>query len=252
MRCIQPVECSSKLRIHQQSKVSRPHFFSTRSETNPDTIPGVTYCFGGNVYVSLTNESNAQLTMLAANGPGFTFPPGTGFEPLPIGQEPTGKEAAEQALEECRRLDKEEGVKTGGREVVFAGLGEPLFRLPALLEALELLHGRHEVSGVRLNTNGLVRSGDAVSVAKKLKARGLASVCVQLQTSCPSQYRKLVQPKDGLGFDDACNFVRALAGAGFQVQCSVVANPSVDVDAARSLAINELGAETFQSRPYFP
>lgn len=190
--------------------------------------------------------------MLAANGPGFTFPPGTGFEALPTGEEPTGHEAASKALQECHRLDKEEGAKEGGREIVFAGLGEPLVRVPALLESLQDLHGRPEVSRIRLNTNGLVHSRDASSVAKSLKAAGLSSVCVQLQTACPDQYQELVMPKGGLGFADACNFVRALTEAGFRVQCSVVAHPDVDVDAARSLAIKELGADSFQSRPYFP
>jgi len=204
------------------------------------------------VYVALTNECNAELTMLAANGPAFTFPPGTSFEALPSGREPTGKEAAEHALQECGRLNEMEGERQGGREVVFAGLGEPLLRLPALLEALHVLKQQSEVCAIRLNTNGLVPAMDATSVVESLKLAGLTSVCVQLQTASPSQHRELVQPKNGLDFSDACNFVSTLAKLGVLVECTAVARPGVDLEAVHSLAVDQLGANLFKARPYFP
>lgn len=220
--------------------------------TSQNKLPGVTYCFFGNIYVSLTNESNAELTMLAANGPGFEFPPGTGFEPLPDGKEPTGKEAAHAALQECQRLDEEEGKVAGGREIVFAGLGEPLVRLPALLESLELLKNCPEVRALRLNTNGLVPAADAHSVAKSLQNAGVASVCVQLQTADPDQHCSLVKPAAGLSFHDACNFVTALVKVGIPVECTAVSRPDVDVEAVRALATGTLQATSYKSRPYFP
>lgn len=217
-----------------------------------------TYAFGGVVYVGLTNDCSCALTMLAANGPGFTFPPGTGFLPLPAGYEPTGAEAAEAALAACRRLDAEEGG--GGprpREVVFAGLGEPLLRLDTLCKALELLSAsaaQAHVRGRRLNTNGLIaggRSGAAGEAARRLSAAGLDSACVQLQSGDEAQHRELVAPHDGqVGLADAKELVVQLLQAGVKVECSVVGRPEVDLAKAEAVA-TALGA-SFKVRPYFP
>mmetsp|Transcript_50079 Transcript_50079/g.140425 ORF Transcript_50079/g.140425 Transcript_50079/m.140425 type:complete len:257 (-) Transcript_50079:154-924(-) len=212
--------------------------------------PGATYCFGGVVYVALTNSCNAGLTMLAANGPNFTFPPGTGFQPLPEGRELTGTEAAEAALLACDALDKE-APSDSGREVVFAGLGEPLVRLPQLLEALSLLRDRSEVRTLRLNTNGLVAAARAPSVAADLQKAGLRRVCVQLQTADPKQHEEMVKPHAGLSHADMCAFTAALASTGLHVDCTAVARPGVDLEAVRALALS-LGAATYNTRPYFP
>lgn len=214
-------------------------------------IPGITYCFGGVVYVSLTNECNAQLTMLVANGPGFTFPPGTDFAPLPDGYEPTGKEAADAALRACAELDRADPGAQGAREVVFAGLGEPLVRFPAMLEALGALVGHPAVSSTRINTNGLVPASQAPGVAEGLRAAGVGRVCVQLQSADPQQHRALVGPRGGLSLDDACALVSALAAAGIPVDCTAVARPDVDLDRVKELALSH-GAARFAARPYFP
>eukprot|EP00929_Paragymnodinium_shiwhaense_P086614 TRINITY_DN47108_c0_g1_i1.p1 TRINITY_DN47108_c0_g1~~TRINITY_DN47108_c0_g1_i1.p1 ORF type:complete len:264 (-),score=40.14 TRINITY_DN47108_c0_g1_i1:204-995(-) len=231
-----------------------PAFGRRYSNVADSSIPGVTYCFGGVVYASLTNESSAGLTMLAANGPGFTFPPGTGFQPLPSDQEPTGAEAADAAVQACRRLDQEEGPRQDGREVVFAGLGEPLMRLPALLDALQQLKAqpRNLVRATRLNSNGLVASAEAARTAEQLKAAGVGSVCVQLQTACAEQHAAMVQPRDGLSFGDACAFVSALARVGVPCEVTAIARPDVDTEAVKSLALSQLGATRFKTRPYFP
>lgn len=190
--------------------------------------------------------------MLAANGPGFTFPDGANFQPLPESFEPSGKEAAECALLACRQLDSSEGVKVGGREVVFAGLGEPLVRLPALLDALRALRGCDAVSATRLNTNGLVPADDADRIARELHDAGVASVCVQLQTASATQHVELVEPKNGLSLADACRFVTALVRVGIPVECTAVGHPDVDQEAVRELAVGSLGATSFKTRPYFP
>jgi len=212
--------------------------------------PGTIYCFGGVVYASLTNESNAKLTMLAANGPGFTFPAGTGFEPLPEGVEPSGVEVAEASVDACRRLNDADGVLTP-REVVFAGLGEPLLRLPELLVAVKALAGLPEVRSVRLNTNGLVPRDTAASVAAALRSAGLSRVCVQLQSADDAQHAALVEPLAGLSLADVRDFTRALVSAGIATECSAVGRPGVDTLAVDRLAA-ELGAESFKVRPYFP
>lgn len=217
--------------------------------------PHVTYCFGGRVYVALTNESNAGLTMLAANGPNFAFPPGTTFAALE--REPTVMETATSVLRACRALnlaEAEGGVENGegkAREVVFAGLGEPLVRLPELIGVLSLLKGHALVQGTRLNTNGLVPRGEVGFTASVLKEAGLGRVCVQLQTADPDQYSQLMQPDSHLSLDHACAFVRALVSLRVPVDVSAIGRPEVDMLKVKALA-EELGAESFYSRPYFP
>jgi len=242
---------------------------------------GLTYCFGGVVYVGLTNELNAGLSMLAANGPGFGFPPGTGFAPLPDGFAPTGAEAAAAALEACRQLNAQQQREPEPRAVVFAGLGEPLLRLPALCEALALLRDAREAEpallaagALRLNTNGmlpaeLLRGGEGEGgcerAAAALAENGLSRCCVQLQSADAAQHRLLMglggaasgagaeaeeQAAARPGLEDAKALVRALLACGVQVDCSVVARPAVDVARAAALAA-ELGAG-FIERPWFP
>lgn len=210
----------------------------------------MTYCFFGTVYVGLTNECNAELTMLAANGPSFTFPDGTGFSPLPESVEPTSSEVVQAILSACSRLDEAEGAAK--RDVVFAGLGEPLLRLPVLLATMEALskHG-DVVRDTRLNTNGLVPTKSAVEIARALKNAGLSRACVQLQSADTNQHAALVKPRDGLSLQDACQFVQALVAAGIPTECTAVGHPNVDTDAVARLT-EELGAEIFKVRPYFP
>lgn len=216
-------------------------------------MPGVTYSFGGTVYVALTNECTAELTMLAANGPSFTFPEGTGFQALPDNVEPTGEQAAQLALQVIKDLDSKEGAREDGREVVFAGLGEPLARSQELIKALHYLNDHSNrfarVKGTRLNTNGLVKSENATSMANFLKEAGLARACVQLQTADAVQYQDMVRPLHGLNHSDACSFVAALVSAGVTTDVSAIARPGVDLAAVEALAL-ELGA-TFLKRPYF-
>lgn len=211
----------------------------------------ITYCMFGNVYVALTNASNCGLTMLAANGPRFAFPEGTNFKRLsPDDFEPTGHEAADAAIRACQHLDREE-QKTNPtpRQIVFAGLGEPLLRLEEMCTAIRILKARRDfVTSIRLNTNGLIQ--EKTLAAQKLAKAGLSSACVQIQTADPEQHRLLVRPHDGmLGLKDVTEFAQRLLENGIDVECSVVARPDVDVKAAESLT-KSLGC-TFKTRPYF-
>jgi hypothetical protein len=222
----------------------------------PEASDSITYTFAGVVYVSLTNDSNCALTMLAANGPGFEFPPGTGFAPLPQGFEPTAAETVAATLVACDTLDAAAGGTSTPREIVYAGLGEPLMRLRPLCEVVATLAAASDrVGGQRLNTNGLLGGGDdatttAAEAAQMLADAGLDSACVQIQSSDATQHNELMGPNAGLSLADAAEFASQLLRAGVAVECSVIARPEVDVDLAQALALG-LGA-TFKARPYFP
>eukprot|EP00928_Gymnodinium_smaydae_P064779 TRINITY_DN48040_c0_g1_i1.p1 TRINITY_DN48040_c0_g1~~TRINITY_DN48040_c0_g1_i1.p1 ORF type:complete len:248 (-),score=43.29 TRINITY_DN48040_c0_g1_i1:85-828(-) len=247
MTCVRRL-CCQRLSFSLDRACLLPRACSSRG--NAGVIPGVTYAFGGTVYVSLTNECNAGLTMLAANGPKFTFPPGTGFEPLPEGKEPSSDDVVAAVLAACETLDKVEGAKA--REVVFAGLGEPLLRLPVMLSVIHELGKRTKIiNGTRLNTNGLLPAADAEESARSLSKAGLQRACVQLQTADVQQHTTMVRPRAGLSLDDACAFAKALASAGVAVDCSAIDRGDVDLDAVEKLALS-LGAQRFIKRPYFP
>jgi hypothetical protein len=220
----------------------------------PEASDSITYTFAGVVYVSLTNHSNCALTMLAANGPGFEFPPGTGFAPLPQGFEPTAAETVAATLVACGTLDAAAGGTSTPREIVYAGLGEPLMRLRPLCEVVATLAAASDrVGGQRLNTNGLL-GGDATTTAAEaaqmLSDAGLDSACVQIQSGDATQHNELMGPNAGLSLADAAEFASQLLRAGVAVECSVIARPEVDVELAQALALG-LGA-TFKARPYFP
>lgn len=189
--------------------------------------------------------------MLAANGPGFEFPPGTGFEPLPHGYEPSAPEAAEAALAAIDALNADCDVGAP-REIVYAGLGEPLVRLETLRDVVQILATSHQVSAQRLNTNGLLEGGAAVAdqAAQMLAAAGLNSACVQIQSGDATQHSELMAPHSGVGLADAMEFATQLLRVGVAVECSVVARPEVNLELAETLALH-IGA-TFKARPYFP
>ena len=224
---------------------------STAASDSRAALSSVTYAFAGVVYLSLTNRSNAALTMLAANGPGFEFPPGTGFEPLPHGYEPSAPEAAEAALAAIDALNADCDVGAP-REIVYAGLGEPLVRLETLRDVVQILATSHQVSAQRLNTNGLLEGGAAVAdqAAQMLAAAGLNSACVQIQSGDATQHSELMAPHSGVGLADAMEFATQLLRVGVAVECSVVARPEVNLELAETLALH-IGA-TFKARPYFP
>ena len=237
-------------RAHRQRLVSSSSGAATAAGV---TRSEITYAFCGVVYVGLTNESSCRLTMLDANGPGFEFPPGTGFQPLPVGFEPTAEQAADAALATCRALDVAAGgAGSSPREIVFAGLGEPLLRLPELCGAMRrLVEWPEHVSRLRLNSNGLTTGTTASQTARQLAAAGLSSACIQIQSADPEQHRALMQPLHAaLGLANAMELAEELLLAGVEVECSVIARPEVNLEAAEEAAI-KLGA-TFKARPFYP
>eukprot|EP00966_Prymnesium_polylepis_P061241 1420564-Prymnesium_polylepis.1 len=75
----------------------------------------------------------------------------------------------------------------------------------------------------------------------------------------PEQYAELMRPERlrlspafslPLGQSDVCRFVSACLGAGLDVECTAVAAPGVDIDAARECA-SRLGAG-FRARSWHP
>lgn len=210
------------------------------------TLPcGITYRLGRTLYVALTNSCNA-VSLIQSRGPGFAMPVQSGFAPLPEGFTPSAEEVY-QAVE---------AAQSDYDSIAFAGAGEPLLRLGVLEQAAQLLLPK----GVplRVNTNGLVARSEAPVLAQRLRAAGLSSVSVALASADADQYAALMRPEKlryspvfslTLGLSDVTGFVEACVAAGLAVECTAVAAPEVDLQAAEALA-KALGAG-FRSRAYF-
>jgi MoaA/NifB/PqqE/SkfB family radical SAM enzyme len=134
-----------------------------------------------------------------------------------------------------------------------------------LLEAARRIEDAYPGSVcLRVSTNGLVPGAIAEEVARSLWDAGVRKATVAIASADEAQHRLLLAPRGAAiempggngpaagapGLAEACQFVRALVAAGLEVECTAVAEPSVDLAAAGLLAAS-LGA-SFRSRSYHP
>mmetsp|Transcript_13642 Transcript_13642/g.43008 ORF Transcript_13642/g.43008 Transcript_13642/m.43008 type:complete len:261 (+) Transcript_13642:57-839(+) len=227
---------------------------SSRPAPPDPEAPCVVYGLKGQLYVQLTNRSNAT-TLVASRGPGFVMPSSSGFRPLPSGFEP----AAGQVLDALSERMAGGGVEgsAGGGSVVFAGAGEPTLRLGVMLEVAGALAaaGAEEGGGstpeLSLNTNGLAALAHGRCVVPELAVGRIRRVTVNLNTADPEQYGALMGEGHGpASHRAACDFVARCVEAGLEATCTAVEAPGVDVAAVEALA-GQLGAG-FRSRTYHP
>ena len=215
-------------------------------------IPGLTYRLGSTLYVALTNRCNA-VPLPQTRGPGFAMSSASGFVPLPAGNEPSAADVAEAV----RAAFASHDIPC---EVCFAGVGEPLLRLRELEAAAALISSEHPHDLVlRVNTNGLVPTSEALDTAARLRAAGVSAATVALATANADQYVQLMKPEKlryspvfslSLGLSEVQGFVRACVDSGLAVECTAVEAPDVDIQATANLAA-QLGA-TFRARKWFP
>lgn len=212
-------------------------------------IRGSTYWLRGNLYLAVTNKVNST-TFLSLRGPGFVMPSKSCFQALENDQEPTSDmlhDCVEDAFEKGKiRVDSMDS-----EPITFAGLGEPLLRKDCIYEtANKIKEHRHGVP-LRVKTNGLIGSKDCASVASMLKSSGIDKMSISLVSDNPKQYQDIMQPMNGLKFQDVCSFVIACVEADMEVECTAVDRPDVNVSAVRALSLS-LGAQHFSVATFFP
>jgi hypothetical protein len=76
-------------------------------------------------------------------------------------------------------------------------------------------------------------------------------VSVALISDNPKQYQDIVNPTNGAGFGDVCNFIVACSSLGMQVTCTAIERPDVNISKVRALS-SALGATNFKSQSYHP
>jgi hypothetical protein len=212
---------------------------------------GFAYTVGNRLFFALTNATNRGTTLFAAQGPNFSLPSSYApFSPLPDGVEPSAQQLA-AIVEDAYDGDRWKtsvGSSMGEEDegVWFAGQGEPLIRLPTLLETVEIVKENRHGIPFGIETNGLF----APDVAQQLVEAGVKRMSVQMITANPKQYAELAKPHEGTGGHAAvCSFVATAAEAGAAVTVTAVKIPGVDVRAAKALA-SALGAVDFEAQEY--
>lgn len=231
------------------------------------TQPGLAYFLGSTLYVGLTNRA-CGLSLPASRGPGFLMPASSGFAPL--AREPSADEVV-AAVTEAYASDPRKAGRDGGDSdpgVVFAGLGDPLLRLPTLCAAAATIRDRMPGVRMRVSTNGLAAPSRADQVASELRGAGIGAATVALNAADADSYRSRMlappdfappyfadaadavgEPEPGAGFDDVCALIAAMTREGVDVTATCVGREGVDVEAVRLIALG-LGASHFTERSF--
>lgn len=137
--------------------------------------------------------------------------------------------------------------------IVMAGEGEPTLRLDDMLDLVEEINSCSSElmpKKIRLTTNGLVESPEAV--VTKLKAAGIASVSVALMTADAEQYEILMAPVVPDGHGMVCDFIEQAVNAGLEVETTGVDRPDVDKIRAEELSTSLKVLSPMRWRPFFP
>jgi hypothetical protein len=202
------------------------------------------YTLGSSLYVNLT-PACVGLSLLQSRGPSFAVPPAAGYEPL---EEPAPLPELKAALSE-RLAQPPSSDSFIISEVCFAGTGDPLQALPALLELRPLIP---PPVPVRVHTNGLLPA--PASVAAALSRAAVYAVTINLNSADPARYERLMFPGEPPPFPDphgrALAFARACVGEGLAVTLTAVKRPGADLEAFRHLA-GEIGAHA-KERSWHP
>jgi TatD DNase family protein len=175
------------------------------------------YEIDGHLYVNLTNRCSANCVFC----PRRVSRKLQQYE-LTLQQEPLAKEVI-RAIGDSRRY----------KEVVFCGFGEPLLRLPVLLQIARAV--KSQGGRVRVNTNG---QADGIFGRDILgDCQGAVDIwSISMNSMDPQQYFKLVQPSGGPQTHvQVMNFIRR-AAALFSVTVTAVELPEINVAAIQQFA----------------
>lgn len=188
----------------------------------------ITYVVGHHLYLNLTNRCTNRCTFCIRDRRD-----GIGHD-LWLEREPTVKEAIDAI-----------GAAEGYPEVVFCGFGEPLVRLPEVVEIARYLKSIGKK--VRINTNGQADLIWGRSVAKEL-AGVVDSISISLNAADAKSYQAVCLSEFGeSAYDAVIAFAASCVPVVPEVILSAVDVISVeDVEVCRSIA-KRIGA-TFRLR----
>lgn len=196
----------------------------------------ITYPVKTGLYINMTNRCPCACTFcLRQNGDGVY-----GSDSLWLEREPT-------VAEVCASIDGWDLADF--TEIVFCGYGEPMERLPELLQVAAHIREKNGPP-IRINTNGL---GDLIwneRTAPKLKGL-IDTVSVSLNATGAEEYEKLVRPKFGKGsFGAMLAFTKGCVAYVPHVVMTVVDVVTTPAEQTVCRAICESLGATLRVRPY--
>ncbi len=162
-----------------------------------------TYRIGENLYLNLTNRCSNRCTFCVRKGK-ETYE----GHALWLKREPS----AEEVIAEI-------GDASRYSEVVFCGFGEPTYRLDAMLQICDHVHGTG--GKTRLNTNGHGSLINGFDIAPLLRGH-LDGVNISLNAPTREEYDKICRPVHREGYAALLDFARALRREGVNCWFSVV------------------------------
>lgn len=183
----------------------------------------IVYTYGGGLYVNMTNRCTNKCSFCVrqmTDGLG-------GADSLWLEKEPEVWEV----IEELKRFHAEDY-----EEVIFCGYGEPVIRLPEILEISRYLKEHTDVK-VRLNTNGLGDRIHGKRVAPMMEGL-IDRISISLNEATPKAYDELCRPEFGeASFEAILNFIKDAKQYVDHVAVSVVSCiPRESIEACRKIA----------------
>jgi GTP 3',8-cyclase len=203
-----------------------------------DKPPATVYWLDNILYLNITNQcSNSCYFCLKR------YKQGVGGFNLKLTHEPTVEEITAE-LAEVLNMRSWDGL-------VFCGFGEPTERLDVVLEVTRWVRQHYgRPLKIRLDTNGegyLLNPGR--DVVAELKAAGMDSVSVSLNTADKEAYMEICKSMFLDGYQAVLDFVRKARGI-LEVQVTAVRLPEVDL--AKVQAVAEGLGVAFRVREYIP
>ncbi len=197
---------------------------------NPFDSGCFTYAIKDRLYVNLTNRCSSDCT----------------FCPRRVSRRVQEFDLTLQREPLARELITAIGDPKAFREIVFCGFGEPLLRLPTLLDVARAVKARG--GRVRVDTNGqaaLIHGRDILPDCEGL----VDEWSVSLNTADPEQYQRIVRPAGGASAPQAgrevhagvITFIQQAVQRGFRVTVTAVELPEIDARALPQRAA-QLGA----------
>lgn len=196
----------------------------------PET--SITYQIGTALYVNVTNRCNADCVFCGRK----EFPFLAGYN---LGMDKNNEPDIQQYINAI-------GAPMKYSEIVFCGYGEPTIRW----DVVKVVAGFVKENGgkTRINTNGHGNVINHRDITPEM--RGLIdTVSVSLNATDSKKYAELMRVDESM-YAEMLDFTRKAKAFVPIVVLSVVGIPEVDIEKARSIAVDEIGVN-FRERTYF-
>ena len=192
----------------------------------------LTYRIGDNLYLNITNRCNAHCAFCDRLGEAEV----SGYNLKMSKDEEPG---AEVYLDQI-------GDPTKYKEIIFCGYGEPTIRWEVVKEIAKYV--KSAGGNTRLNTNGHGNLINKKDITPELKGL-IDKVSISLNSGDPRQYSEMMG-LDISYFNEMVDFAKSAKSYTGKVVMSVVSLAEVDIERARKVAEEKIGAE-FRVRHFF-